>query len=54
MHVTASIAKYAHAIPATVAAIPSMWSSRLNAFVIPTSQTTASGTATQSFLTSST
>src|SRR5215203_937217 len=34
--------------------MPSMWSSRLNAFVIPTSQTTASGTATQSFLTSST
>jgi hypothetical protein len=52
--VTASMAKKAHAIPASVAAIPSMLSSRLNAFVIPTSQTTPIGTAIQSFLTSST
>ena len=36
--VTASIAKNANAIPASVAASPSMLSSRLNAFVIPTSQ----------------
>ena len=36
--VTASIAKKANAIAASVAASPSMLSSRLNAFVIPTSQ----------------
>ena len=35
--VTESTAKYAHAITASVAASPSMLSSRLNAFVMPTS-----------------
>ena len=40
--VKASIAKNAQAIAASVAASPSMLSSRLNAFVIPTSQTTPS------------
>ena len=44
--VTASIAKNANAIPASVAASPSMLSSRLNAFVIPTSQRSASAQAT--------
>jgi hypothetical protein len=39
--VTASIAKKAAAIAASVAARPSMLSSRLNAFVIPISQTSA-------------
>ena len=46
--VTASSAKYPDAIAASVAASPSMLSSRLNAFVIPTSQITPSGTAIQS------
>ena len=41
--VTASIAKKANAIAASVAASPSMLSSRLKAFVIPTSQRSASG-----------
>ena len=44
--VTASIAKNPNAIPASVAARPSMLSSRLNALVIPTSQKIASGHAT--------
>ena len=44
--VTASIAKNPNAIAASVAASPSMLSSRLNAFVIPTSQKIASGHAT--------
>ena len=39
--VTASIAKKPNAIAASVAARPSMLSSRLNAFVTPTSQTSA-------------
>ena len=39
--VTASIAKKPNAIAASVAASPSMLSSRLNAFVIPTSQSSA-------------
>src|SRR5215217_1279823 len=52
--VTASIAKYAQAMPATVAASPSMLSRKLIAFVIPISHTTAIGTAIQSFLTAST
>ena len=52
--VTASSAKYPAAIAASVAARPSMLSSRLNAFVIPTSQITPSGTAIQSLATSST
>ena len=43
--VNASIAKNAHAIAASVAARPSMLSSRLKAFVIPTSQTTPSAVA---------
>ena len=44
--VTASIAKNPNAIAASVAARPSMLSSRLNAFVMPTSQRIASGHAT--------
>ena len=52
--VTASSAKYPAAIAASVAARPSMLSSRLNALVIPTSQITPSGTAIQSLETSST
>ena len=46
--VNASIAKNAQAIAASVAASPSMLSSRLNAFVIPTSQTTPSAVAAMS------
>ena len=45
--VTASIAKNPNAIAASVAASPSMLSSRLNAFVMPTSQKIASGHATK-------
>ena len=41
VHRCASIAKYAQATVASVAASPSMLSRRLNAFVIPTSQTIA-------------
>ena len=47
--VTASTAKNAAAIPASVAASPSMLSSRLKAFVIPTSQTSATTPARKSF-----
>ena len=43
--VTASIAKNPNAIAASVAARPSMLSSRLNAFVIPTSQSSAIASA---------
>ena len=49
-----SIAKYAQATVARVAASPSMLSRRLNAFVIPTSQAIASATATMSLAKSST
>src|SRR5262245_42671419 len=47
--VTASIAKKRAAMPASVAARPSMLSSRLKAFVIPTSQTSATVPASRSF-----
>ena len=50
----ASIAKYAAAMPARLAARPSMLSRKLNAFVMPTSQTSASGIAIQSEWTIST
>jgi len=46
--VYASIAKNAHAIAASDAARPSMLSSRLNAFVMPTSQTIPSAHASTS------
>ena len=52
--VAASIAKYPQATAASVAARPSMLSSRLNALVIPTSQTTATIVASRSFPISST
>jgi len=52
--VTASIAKYAQATVARVAARPSMLSSRLKALVIPTSHTIAIAVATTSFAISST
>ena len=52
--VAASIAKYLQATAASVAARPSMLSSRLNALVIPTSQTTATIVASRSFPISST
>ena len=47
--VNASIAKNAHPIVASDAASPSMLSSKLNAFVIPSSQTTASAVAATPF-----
>ncbi len=47
--VTASIAKNTAAIAASVAARPSMLSSRLKAFVIPTSQSSATTPARKSF-----
>ncbi len=46
--VNASIAKNEQAIAASVAASPSMLSSRLNAFVIPTSQRKPSAVARMS------
>ena len=52
--VTASIAKANAPIAARVAASPSMLSSRLNAFVIPTSQTSAIATPMIGFATSCT
>ena len=52
--VTASIAKKVAAINASVPASPSMLSSRLKAFVIPTSQSTPSAAARTSFETIST
>ena len=52
--VNASIAKNPHAIAASVAARPSMLSSRLNAFVIPTIQRTPIAVATIPFETIST
>jgi hypothetical protein len=52
--VNASIAKNMHAIAASVAARPSMLSSRLNAFVIPTIQRTPIAVATIPFETIST
>ena len=48
--VNASTAKNAHAMVASDAARPSMLSSRLNAFVIPISHTTASTVAAMSFV----
>ena len=51
---TASIAKKVAAITASDPARPSMLSSRLKAFVIPTSQSTPSAAARTSFATIST
>ena len=52
--VSASIAKYPHETTASVAARPSMLSSRLNAFVIPTSQSSPIAHASTSLPTIST